>query len=293
MQANIGHSGWRSAEAAMLFDGVRDARRTGRPLKNVFEDVAKQTGRKPNSIRNYYYAKLKEDESLAPRGDNPAFVPFTEEEIDRLLREVLTSQAKGISVRACTLAMGNGDTKAMLRYQNKYRAVVKGDPQRVKRMLERLAEENTPACDPYARVRRNRAGRPPKRGSIVEIMSGVVGELDKVEGLDVTSFFESLGALALSASRGAKAIETLENMKAGDSCLKDEALRERLRMQEQELNAQRERFNTLLSLYRQLIEVNRQFLGMTGVCKMSSLSGYIHDLARNVENCERMMPGLM
>ncbi len=293
MQVNTGHTGWRSAEAAMLFEGVRDARKTGKPLKAVFEDVARRTGRKPNSIRNYYYAKLKEDESLMPKGENVAFVPFTEEEIDMLLREVLTAQAKGVSVRACTLALGDGDTKAMLRYQNKYRAIVKNDPERIKRTLLQLEKEKLPACNPYARARHSRAGRPPKRESLVEVLSGVVSELDQVDGLDVTLFFESLGALAVSASRGAKAIRALQSAQEGENCMHTESLRERVQEQEKELVAQRERFNALLSLYRQLIELNRQFLGMTGVSKMSSLSGYIHDLARNVEDCERVLPGLM
>lgn len=293
MQVNLEHAGWRSSEAAILFDGVREARRTGRPLKAVFEDVAKETGRKPNSIRNYYYAKLKEDDSLAPKGENAAFVPFTEEEIDMLLKKVLTSQAKGISVRACTLAMGNGDTKAMLRYQNKYRSIVKNDPARIKAMLHKLAEEKQPACDPYTRIRHSRAGRPSKRSSLVDVLSGVVNDLDQVDGLDVTAFFESLGAHAISASRGAKAMQAMENLQSGEKYIQIESLREKVEQQEKELFAQRERFGALLSLYRQLIDVNRQFLGMTGVSKMSSLSSYIHDLARNVEDCERTLPGLM
>lgn len=58
MQSNTGHLGWRESERELLFDGVREARRSGKPLKAVFEDVATQTGRKANSIRNYYYGLL-------------------------------------------------------------------------------------------------------------------------------------------------------------------------------------------------------------------------------------------
>jgi hypothetical protein len=32
---------------------------------------------------------------------------------------------------------------------------------------------------------------------------------------------------------------------------------------------------------------------MTGVTKMSSLSTYIRDLSRNVEDCERLMPDII
>lgn len=291
MQSNNGRLGWREAEEALLFDSVREARKEGRPLKAVFEEVARQTGRKANSIRNYYYAKLRADETLYTREGGAAFVPFGEEEIDALLREVLTSQAKGISVRACTLSMGHGDTKAMLRYQNKYRSVIKNDPARVKRVLSRLEEENIPACDPYERKPAGRVGRPSRKAGLVEILGGVVSELDQVEGLDVTAFFESLGALALSASRGAKALEN--EKRTENPPMEAIAMRERLQAQEKELHRQRERFNDLLSLYRRMLGINRQFLAMTGVSKMSSLSGYIHDLSRNVEDCERALPGLM
>lgn len=283
------HMGWRGAEAAMLFEGVREARRTGKPLKAVFEDVARDTGRRPNSVRNYYYARIREDESLAPHTGNAAFVPFSEEEVDMLLREVLTRQGQGMSVRACTLEMGKGDTKAMLRYQNKYRSVLKNDPERVKRILRELEAEGVAAADPYARVRR-RAGRPGKQEGLIEVLSGVVHDLNRVEGLDVTAFFENLGALAVSAGRGARAMEAMERGE-GEPCA--EELRTQVEGLNRELEAQRERFNKLLGLYRQLMALNREFLGMTGVSKMSSLAGYIESLTCSVEDCERSLPGLM
>ncbi|MDD4074522.1 MAG: hypothetical protein PHC80_00355 [Eubacteriales bacterium] len=293
MQNLMLHTGWREAENQLLFTEVKKARGNGQPLKLVFERVAQATGRKPNSIRNYYYARVKADESLASLPCSTAFVPFSEEEIDMLLREVLIGLANGTSVRACTLALGKGDTKAMLRYQNKYRSLLKTDAPRVRRMLETLTQEGISVFDPYAHARITRAGRPRKQSGLVDVLCGVVRELDQVDGLDVTAFFESLGALAVSASRGAQAMRTLEEMRNGAPGADTAALQARISAQEKELSAQRERFNMLLKLYRQLVDVNRQFLGMTGVSKMSSLSGYIHDLSRNVEDCERLLTGLV
>ena len=109
-------------------------RAAGLPLKTVFERVAAKTGRKPNSIRNYYYARVKESGRAASEAlHSAAFVPFSEEEMRMLMRTVLTEQAKGVSVRACTLAMGKGDTKTMLRYQNKYRSLLRTNPAFVKK----------------------------------------------------------------------------------------------------------------------------------------------------------------
>lgn len=273
------HMGWRQEEDALLFAEVQAARANGRPLKAVFDAVARQTNRRPNSIRNYYYARIKTDARLAPAAESAAFVPFTEAESEALLKTVLTEQAKGVSVRACTLRMGGGDTKAMLRYQNKYRSLIKNEPARVNRIRAELMAAGIPAYDPYAAARTSRAGRPRKRGSLVEVVNSVVSDLDKVEGLDVTAFFESLGALAIAAGGNAKA-----------AAEPSDALHARIRAQEQELRVARERFSALLALYRQLLNVNREFLGMTGVSKMSSLSGYITDLSHNLEACEKLLP---
>lgn len=153
------HGGWNAEEDALLWQEVRQARSENRPLKSVFDSVAQRTGRKPNSIRNYYYARAKEDPS---QGHSPAFVPFTEEEIRHLLITVLGAQARGMSVRACTLEMGKGDTRAMLRYQNKYRALLKTNPALVSEIVRYMKEQGMPCRDPYEQPPR------PKRAPAVQ-----------------------------------------------------------------------------------------------------------------------------
>ena len=59
--------------------------------------------------------------------------PFTEEEIDELLKKVLTEKSKGLSVRRAIMNVCNGDEKLMLRIQNKYRNLLKKQPERVER----------------------------------------------------------------------------------------------------------------------------------------------------------------
>lgn len=293
------NSGWKMEEEDLLFREVENGRRSGRPLKSVFETVSKLTGRRPNSVRNYYYLRIKEDASRAVSADAmAAFVPFSEAETHSLLRTVLTAQASGISVRACTLAMGEGDNKAMLRYQNKYRSLIKNNPALVRRVVAELIEEGVPEFDPYetARKRSTARNRKANGGNLLELVSNVINDLDKVEGLDVTTFFDSLGALAVSAAKGAEAIRRLGEADQGGKISHNRLLEEvnelksQLSDREGELTLQRERFQALLSLYRQLMDVNREFLGMTGVPQISSLSNYIKDLSRNVEECERLMP---
>lgn len=289
--------GWKPEEEELLFSEVEKARKSGWPLRTVFERVAAQTGRKPNSIRNYYYARIKEDESRADdAGRCAAFVPFTDEEMRELLKTVLHDQAKGISVRACTLRLGNGDNKAMLRYQNKYRSLIKSNPELVREVVAQMREMDIPVFDPYHNAPLRRSGRPKKnKESLVDVVAGMVNDLNQVDGLDVTAFFESLGALAVGACKGAQAMKRLEELERGDAQdvmrlrAVNAELKEQLDSRARELEYQKERFSTLLSLFRQLMSLNREFLGQTSVVKMSSLSSYIRELSKNVSDCERML----
>ena len=138
------HSGWSEKENQMLWETADEAQQQGLPLKAVFERVAEQTGRRPNSIRNYYYAQVRQRED-ADR--HPArFVPFAPEEVDWLMEQVLIARAAGQSVRSCLQKLSGGDHSLMLRYQNKYRAVVKSRPDYVRGIVARLNDQGV-ACD--------------------------------------------------------------------------------------------------------------------------------------------------
>ena len=131
-------SGWSDAENRMLWETADEAQQQGLPLKAVFERIAEQTGRRPNSIRNYYYAQVRRQGGES----HPArFVPFTQPEIDWLMEQVLVARAAGQSVRACLQKLSGGDHSLMLRYQNKYRAVVKSRPEYVRGLVEKLNEQ--------------------------------------------------------------------------------------------------------------------------------------------------------
>lgn len=296
------HSGWQAEEDALLFEEVRAARDEGRPLKSVFDAVAKKTGRKPNSIRNYYYVRVRDTEFAGiylgtGTGRSNAFVPFSESEVRDMLRVILTEQAHGVSVRACTLKMGSGDNKAMLRFQNKYRSVIKNNPKLVREVIDELRASGEPVFDPYTDKPVKAQGRPrrPKRGNIVDLVAETIGRLETVEGLDVAGFFEGINALALSANRGQAAIKELDFSSGEDSerlgslIAENRELRDIVSGQVTELKMQRDRFSELLSLFRQLMDVNRSFLGLTSVVKVSSLGTYIRELSRNVEDCEKLM----
>ena len=152
------HAGWTETEDAALLKAARDARKARLPLRAVFDEIARATHRRPNSVRNHYYTQLKPAEQT-----EPAFLPFSEEETDRLLRTILLSRANGQSVRACTLEMAHGNTRLMLRYQNKYRALLKAKPEKVRAVRTQLVNEGYPVPDPFSHdPDAPRVGRPPK-----------------------------------------------------------------------------------------------------------------------------------
>jgi len=137
-------AGWSENENKLLWETADEAQQQGLPLKAVFEQIARQTGRRPNSIRNYYYAQVRTRED----GHAPAarFVPFTQPEVDWLMEQVLIARAEGQSVRSCLQKLSGGDHSLMLRYQNKYRAVIKSRPDYVHALVERLNSEGV-NCD--------------------------------------------------------------------------------------------------------------------------------------------------
>ncbi len=131
-------NGWSREEDQLLWEAAGEAQKMNTPLKKVFDDIAQKTGRRPNSIRNYYYAQAQK------RGDGEKtqrFVPFEEDEVTSLLDRVLRAKAQGRSVRSCLTEMAGGDHRLMLRYQNKYRSLLKSRPDMVNSQVEALGRE--------------------------------------------------------------------------------------------------------------------------------------------------------
>ena len=94
-------AGWQDKETERLFQAVDQAAREGQPLRHVFESLSGELGRKPNSIRNYYYARLRQHPESTVQRAAP-FQTFTQEEVRALLRQVLMARGQGKSVRSCT-----------------------------------------------------------------------------------------------------------------------------------------------------------------------------------------------
>jgi hypothetical protein len=136
-------NGYTREEAESLIKYICDGKTQGKTLTRIFDEYAARSGRARGSVRNYYYALLKSGanksvkEILRGTGLKAEVIrPFTEEETDKILREILQQKSKGISVRRAVLNLSGGDDKLMLRYQNKYRNVVAKQPERLTRLLK-------------------------------------------------------------------------------------------------------------------------------------------------------------
>ena len=135
-------NGYTEEEARNLVEYISSGKREGKTLSGLFASYAQKTGRAKGSVRNYYYSllrstgddrvrKLLKDKALKAE----KIIPFSEDETDKILKEILKQKSKGVSVRKAVLNLSKGDDKLMLRYQNKYRNVVCKEPERIERLM--------------------------------------------------------------------------------------------------------------------------------------------------------------
>lgn len=103
-------------------------RHNGEKKVDVFNAFAKKYKRKSGSVRNMYYALAKRNCFANSVKKIIAVDKGTE---DKIICHVLVSKSKGVSVRRGLMELANGDMKLYLRFQNKYRAILKKDKKRI------------------------------------------------------------------------------------------------------------------------------------------------------------------
>lgn len=143
------HGGWQKHEIDALVSSIDAAAKSGESLRSVFDRMGQELGRRPNSIRNFYYAQVRA-QSDPGAGRALPFETFSSGEVEQLVRSVLTARAQGMSVRACVRQLADGDRTKMLRYQNKYRSTIRTRPDLVKRIMDELSRDGVPFVSPYA-----------------------------------------------------------------------------------------------------------------------------------------------
>ncbi len=134
-------NGYTQEEAENLIEYIYEGKGKGKTLSFLFDAYGRSHGRAKGSVRNYYYALLKSrgdarvDRLL--KGKNlyaEEIKEFTEEETDDMIRRILGEKNKGYSVRHAIRNIAGDDEKLTLRLQNKYRNVLKKQPERIERI---------------------------------------------------------------------------------------------------------------------------------------------------------------
>ena len=118
----------------------------GKTLTYLFATYGLEHGRAKGSVRNYYYALMKnerQDERIVRLLDGSTLSvekikEFSPEETDAVLRSILREKSKGISVRKAIFNLSGGDDKLMLRLQNKYRNMLKKQPEKIAEVAKEL-----------------------------------------------------------------------------------------------------------------------------------------------------------
>ena len=139
-------NGYTEEEAKTLVDFIKEGKQKGKSLTYLFELYGMRHGRAKGSVRNYYYTLMKNekgDERIVRLLDGTALSvekirEFTEEETDDALRSILAEKSKGLSVRKAIYNLSSGDDKLTLRLQNKYRNVLKKQPERIAKIANEM-----------------------------------------------------------------------------------------------------------------------------------------------------------
>lgn len=243
-------TGWKDEEKLMLWDEVKKAQKIGAPLKRVFETVAQKTGRKPNSVRNYYYMKVKETGEIEQKPST--FTPFTKEEIYMLLRTLLAAGAKGESIRGASLKLADGDKTLMLRYQNKYRSLIKSGRPLVEKVMADMDQDNEKYLNPYET--RKRSTMQTKESMY---LSESVAKALMASDVDIKNFFRGLAKIAEIAATKARSEQEIQMMAAQNESIKKEnaMLSSNNRELKAKLEKEIERSATAAALFQQLIKM--------------------------------------
>lgn len=141
-------NGYSAQEAEGLVEYISEGKKAGKTLTSLFAGYGSRHGRASGSVRNYYYQLLKAKDEKAKRilrgkGLKAEKIrEFTESETDEMLKKILAERSKGVSVRRAIQRIAEGNDRLMLRYQNKYRNMLKKQPERISDTARSMGLEN-------------------------------------------------------------------------------------------------------------------------------------------------------
>ena len=126
---------WTATEIKNLFSLVEKYKSENKPIIDAFYEHATKNNRQQLSVRNFYYSKVdeimhsqklqKQLEINIKLHEKNNFAKFDDRQTQKLLEHIKNRTNQGQSVRKACMELANGDAKELLRFQNKYRELVK------------------------------------------------------------------------------------------------------------------------------------------------------------------------
>ena len=165
-------NGYTEEEAKTLVDFIKEGKNRGKTLTYLFEAYGREHGRAKGSVRNYYYALMKNkngDQRIVELLDGSQLSvekirEFSQEETDGVIKSILQEKSKGLSVRRAIFNLANGDDKLMLRLQNKYRNTLKKQPERIVLLAQSMGlTEEAERARAYVSGKSEKAERKPEQ----------------------------------------------------------------------------------------------------------------------------------
>ena len=152
-----GMSKFRDEDYVKLFALAEETKKEGGSLGGVFAEVAGATGLAKGSVRNLYYKKLREKrdgtgKSAFLNGSGltaSRVLAFPKEEARDMAKKILIGAGKGKSVRRTISELAYGNEKVALRYQNKFRNMVKNEKPLMLSLIGEVRREHGYCFDPY------------------------------------------------------------------------------------------------------------------------------------------------
>lgn len=259
MQENTAKSFLDPILVSLMEKEVSKSREADEPVNRAFEKIAEKSGLKFNTVRNYYYRYIYEKDNNQKTADinqvskrNSRDVggsTFTETEVKELMMAMLIGQAKGKSVRGCANELAKNDKKLMLRYQNKYRNVISGNPGYLRQLMKEMSDNGIVYYDPL-RKQVVQVRDINTEADLFKDIGRLVSNINEIDSPGLDGFFvglRELSDMAVQYKRQGKRTDQTQ----------------------------------LLSMVNQLIDINRRFLDLPPTCKLTGLSEYI----RQVEEC--------
>lgn len=139
--------GFNENEIDLLIAEAEKSQTSGESLTDVFERLSVKFNRAKGSVRNYYYQLMKStDKKIREKLDKAKLrveknVAFSKEDEKRLVSKVLAEVKKGKSVRKSIIDISEGDSKKELRIQNKFRNLLKNNPDLIEDMAKEMQVE--------------------------------------------------------------------------------------------------------------------------------------------------------